>query len=89
MRKVSKAKGYIQSRYEVDVVLSKKKGVPLPPKDVMMTKLDEIARTIEEFAVEKNRSIGTQLATISFRPKSGSGRSVEEVDEFDSIDARQ
>lgn len=81
-RKITQARGYLEKGISVDIVLNKKKGVPLPLPKVMAERMDEISSGLGDIAEELNRSIGLQLATIQYRPRPGvSSSSVRLEDE--------
>jgi len=67
-RKISRARGYLTKNHPVDVVLSKKRGVPLPSRDAMVWRMDGIVAALRGVSIVSNRSIGSQLATIQLRP---------------------
>ena len=70
-RKLDQARVSIASGHHVNIVLSKKGGVPLPTRDAMDRKLDEIVAGLKDVAEEANsKSIGKQLTTIYLRPRS-------------------
>lgn len=68
-RKVSKARSYLDESHDVDIVLSKKRGVPAPPPAVMAERMDDIVRSLADSSEEISRSIGSQLATIHLRSR--------------------
>lgn len=69
-RKISQARKEIERGNVVNVILAKKKGVPLPPLAVKVAKMDEIAVKVADIANEWSvRSIGTQLAVMFLKPK--------------------
>lgn len=67
-RKISRARGYLIKNHPVDFVLSKKKGIPLPSRDVMQWRMDDIVAALGDVSIESNRSIGPQLVTVRLRP---------------------
>jgi translation initiation factor IF-3 len=80
MRKLEKGKKEIKKGNMVNVVLAKKKAVPLPSRGLKMKKMDEIKAIMADVADEWcPRSIGTQLAVMFFKPKGNDAPSAEEA----------
>lgn len=67
-RKMSQVRGYLAKNHPVDFVLSKQKGIPLPSRDAMVWRMNDIVAALGDVSTESNRSIGSQLATIQLRP---------------------
>jgi len=67
-RKISRARDYLTKNHPVSFVVSKKRGVPLPSRDAMVWRIDDIVAALGDVSIESNRSIGPQLATIQLHP---------------------
>ena len=64
----------------VNIILAKKKGVPLPSRGGKMEKMDEIGTIMADVAEEWcPRTIGQQLAVMFFKPRGGAAPSAAEA----------
>jgi len=80
MRKLDKGQKEIARGNMVNVILAKKKDVPLPSRGERMRKMDEIGAMMADVADEWSpRTIGKQLAVMFFKPKGKEAPSAAEA----------
>lgn len=73
-RKLAQARAALSSGHPVNVVISKKGGVPMPAPSIMSAKVQGIVTELDDVAeVANDPSFGKQLTTIYLRPVSSKG----------------